>query len=165
MLYSDIIAVCSEIHTKHINTLCGQNVEFVNVKPGGTYSNPLRTKALPRKPQDAQQKSNKHNLDPKQIKEKIGLLTQWMAYSINRTVTNGLRGKLLNLSQQTTCPVCRNVNRLNAYSSNIRLHALLSCRSCCRMCTAVVLSAVICILPVRAGLQANRRSIPSLGTN
>jgi hypothetical protein len=28
-----------QIHTKHINTLCGQNVEFVNVKPGGTYSN------------------------------------------------------------------------------------------------------------------------------
>jgi hypothetical protein len=39
MLYSEIIAVCSEIHTKHINTLCGQNVEFVNVKLGRTYSN------------------------------------------------------------------------------------------------------------------------------
>ena len=38
MLYKEIIAVCSEIHTKHINTLCGQNVEFVNVKPGGKYS-------------------------------------------------------------------------------------------------------------------------------
>jgi hypothetical protein len=38
MLYREIIAVCSEIHTKHINALCGQNVEFVNVKPGGTYS-------------------------------------------------------------------------------------------------------------------------------
>jgi hypothetical protein len=36
MLYSEIIAVCSQIHTKHINTLCGQNVEFLNVKPGGT---------------------------------------------------------------------------------------------------------------------------------
>jgi hypothetical protein len=36
MLYREIIAVCSEIPTKHINTLCGQNVEFVNVKPGGT---------------------------------------------------------------------------------------------------------------------------------
>jgi hypothetical protein len=36
MLYREIFAVCSEIHTKHINTLCGQNVEFVNVKPGGT---------------------------------------------------------------------------------------------------------------------------------
>jgi hypothetical protein len=32
MLYSQIIAVCSQIHTKHINTLCGQNVELVNVK-------------------------------------------------------------------------------------------------------------------------------------
>jgi hypothetical protein len=30
----EIIAVCSRIHTKHINTLCGQNVEFLNVKPG-----------------------------------------------------------------------------------------------------------------------------------
>ena len=32
MLYREIIAVCSQIHTKHINTLCGQDVEFVNVK-------------------------------------------------------------------------------------------------------------------------------------
>ena len=32
MLYREKIAVCSEIHTKHINTLCGQNVEFLNVK-------------------------------------------------------------------------------------------------------------------------------------
>jgi hypothetical protein len=39
MLYSEIIAVCSEIHTKHINTLCGQNVELWNVKRVGTYSN------------------------------------------------------------------------------------------------------------------------------
>ena len=39
MLYTEIITVCSEIHTKHINTLCGQNVEFVNVKTGGTYRN------------------------------------------------------------------------------------------------------------------------------
>jgi hypothetical protein len=28
MLYMEIIAVCSEIHTKRINALCGQNVEF-----------------------------------------------------------------------------------------------------------------------------------------
>jgi len=32
MLYSEIIAVCSQIHKKHINALCGQNVGFVNVK-------------------------------------------------------------------------------------------------------------------------------------
>jgi len=39
MLYKEIIAVCSDIHAKHINILCGQNVELLNVKPGGTYSN------------------------------------------------------------------------------------------------------------------------------
>ena len=32
MLYKEIIAVCSEIHTEHINTVCGQNVELLNVK-------------------------------------------------------------------------------------------------------------------------------------
>jgi len=39
MLYREIIAVCPRIHTKHINTLCGQNVEMLDVKPGGTYGN------------------------------------------------------------------------------------------------------------------------------
>jgi len=38
MLYREIITVCSQIHTKHTNTPCEQNVEFVSVKPGGTYS-------------------------------------------------------------------------------------------------------------------------------
>jgi len=32
MLCREIIAVCSEIHTKHINTLREQNVELWNVK-------------------------------------------------------------------------------------------------------------------------------------
>jgi len=32
MLYREIVAVCSEIHTKHIKTVCGQNVELLNVK-------------------------------------------------------------------------------------------------------------------------------------
>jgi hypothetical protein len=32
MLYREIIAVCSQIHTKHINTLCGQKVELLNFK-------------------------------------------------------------------------------------------------------------------------------------
>jgi len=32
MLYKEIVAVCSEIHTKHTNTVCGQNVELLNVK-------------------------------------------------------------------------------------------------------------------------------------
>jgi hypothetical protein len=32
MLYREIIAVCSQIHTKHIYTLCGQNMELLYVK-------------------------------------------------------------------------------------------------------------------------------------
>jgi hypothetical protein len=31
MLYREIIAVCSQIHTKHLNTLCGQNAELLNI--------------------------------------------------------------------------------------------------------------------------------------
>jgi hypothetical protein len=38
MLYSKIIAVCSQIHRKHTNSLCGRDIELLNVKPGGTYS-------------------------------------------------------------------------------------------------------------------------------
>ena len=38
MLYREIIAVCSQIHTKHINTLCEQNAELLSVKTGGTYT-------------------------------------------------------------------------------------------------------------------------------
>jgi hypothetical protein len=34
MLYREIIAVCSQTYTEHINTLCGQNVELLNFKPG-----------------------------------------------------------------------------------------------------------------------------------
>jgi len=44
-MYSEIIAVCSQIHTKRINTLCVQNVKLLNVKlavhvvtTGVTYS-------------------------------------------------------------------------------------------------------------------------------
>ena len=32
MLYREINAVCSQIHTKHINTVYGQNVELLNVE-------------------------------------------------------------------------------------------------------------------------------------
>jgi len=32
MLIMELIHLCSQIHTKHINTLCGQDVGFVNVK-------------------------------------------------------------------------------------------------------------------------------------
>jgi len=42
MLYREIIAVCSQIHTKHINAPCGQNVELLNVKLV-VYKDPVRT--------------------------------------------------------------------------------------------------------------------------
>ena len=32
MLYREIFAVCSHIQPKQMNTLCGQNVELLNVK-------------------------------------------------------------------------------------------------------------------------------------
>jgi hypothetical protein len=32
MLYRVTVAVCSEIHAKRTNALCGQNVELLNVK-------------------------------------------------------------------------------------------------------------------------------------
>ena len=39
MLYGEINAVCSEIHTKHVDILCGLKEGFVTVKPDGTFSN------------------------------------------------------------------------------------------------------------------------------
>jgi len=35
ILYREIIALCSDIHTKELNTLRELNVELVNVEPGG----------------------------------------------------------------------------------------------------------------------------------
>ena len=32
MFYREKMVVCSQIHTKHINSLCEQNVELLNVK-------------------------------------------------------------------------------------------------------------------------------------
>jgi len=32
MLYREITAVCSQIHTKHKSILCGQKVKLLNVK-------------------------------------------------------------------------------------------------------------------------------------
>jgi hypothetical protein len=31
-MYREIIAVCSQVHTEQINTMCGHNVELLNVK-------------------------------------------------------------------------------------------------------------------------------------
>ena len=38
MMYTAKFAVCSQIRTKH-STQSEHHVEFLNVKPGGTYSN------------------------------------------------------------------------------------------------------------------------------
>ena len=52
MLYREIIIVSSQIHTKHINTLCGQNVELLNVKLAvhivttGLYISVIKTSQL-----------------------------------------------------------------------------------------------------------------------
>jgi len=39
--YKEKGAVCSEIHTKDINALCGQKIKLLNVKPDGSYSKSL----------------------------------------------------------------------------------------------------------------------------
>jgi hypothetical protein len=40
-LYREIIAVCSQIHTKHTNTHCGQNVGFLSLKTRGSLYSPI----------------------------------------------------------------------------------------------------------------------------
>jgi hypothetical protein len=39
MLFREIIALHCHQHTKHRNTLCGQNAKFWYVKAGGAYGN------------------------------------------------------------------------------------------------------------------------------
>ena len=46
MLYSEIIAVCSQIHTKHIHTLCGQNVECRTYRAVNTLRISYKTSQL-----------------------------------------------------------------------------------------------------------------------
>jgi hypothetical protein len=62
MLYREIIAVCSEIHTTQINTLCGQNLEFVDVRPGRTYSNRWALNEIGGKNMPLLPSTNTHNL-------------------------------------------------------------------------------------------------------
>ena len=38
MLYRQISALCSEIRATHINALCGQDVGFLTIIPGGRYN-------------------------------------------------------------------------------------------------------------------------------
>ena len=42
MQYREIIAACSEIHTKHLNAVCGQNTEFLNINTLRTGDADLR---------------------------------------------------------------------------------------------------------------------------
>jgi len=52
MLYREIIAVCSQIHTKNTNSLCGQNIELLNVRLGvRNYQWALKRKDICRKHQ------------------------------------------------------------------------------------------------------------------
>ena len=46
MLYMEIIAVCSEIHT-NLNIPCGQNGQCVSVNNGGTYRGADKSLARP----------------------------------------------------------------------------------------------------------------------
>jgi hypothetical protein len=39
LLFRETVLIYSENHTKCINTLCRQNVEFLNIEVGGMYSN------------------------------------------------------------------------------------------------------------------------------
>jgi hypothetical protein len=47
MLYRERIAVCSQIHTKHINTLCARNVQLLDVKPVGAELH-IKFQSVPR---------------------------------------------------------------------------------------------------------------------
>jgi hypothetical protein len=39
MMFGEAATVYCENHTEHANTVCGQNVEVLCVKTGGTYNN------------------------------------------------------------------------------------------------------------------------------
>ena len=39
MVYTEIIALCSEVVKRRIPALYAKNLKFLNVKSGGTYSN------------------------------------------------------------------------------------------------------------------------------
>jgi len=44
LLYREVITVYSDIRKQHTKSVRGQNAEFINVKPGGTWSKHLSLK-------------------------------------------------------------------------------------------------------------------------
>ena len=79
MLYREIIAVCSQIHTKHINTLCGQNVQFLNFTSGCTYSDHFDLKGYVNKNVQLRDTSttNRHSEAGSAAGFKMCTLTDW----------------------------------------------------------------------------------------
>jgi hypothetical protein len=110
-----------------------------------------------------QNRTDKHSLEPKQIKKKN---------RPNHTM-NGLQYKQNRYkwpSGETTSSVTTNrlsgmqhANSVNSCSCAIRLHAILSCRSCCRMSTATM--GNLLLTDTQAGLPRNVRLIPTRGSN
>ena len=89
MLYREIIAVFTQIRTKHTNILCGRNVETLNVKPGGTYSNHWALKGL-------RKWRIRIAANPDVIQNSSAVPQIWKT-----------RPEVLNLLFYTTCPVIR----------------------------------------------------------
>jgi hypothetical protein len=46
MMHREVIAVCSEILKQHINVLCEQNMDFLNIKPSSTQNVTAALKGL-----------------------------------------------------------------------------------------------------------------------
>jgi len=67
------MALCSQIHTRHIKTVCGQNVEFVKVKPGGTYSDHWDIRGLTQLPDGATN-----------LKGQLLLFLDWLILNLER---------------------------------------------------------------------------------
>ena len=84
MLYREIIAVCSQIHTRHINTLCGQNIEFF-VLNLVVYKISNRLKNVKRKSETVEKiRAAVH-------KKKYQLLVHFASFSINFTLRQQTR--------------------------------------------------------------------------
>jgi len=91
MLYREIIAVCSQIHTKHINTLCGQKVEWVNVEPGGTYRGADKSLARPGRKQSRKHVRDARHFDNIETRAVIKFLLGKASKEIHAILTETLK--------------------------------------------------------------------------